>query len=395
MKHSFLAAFGAAAALLMAACSTTSGTPAAAPSAIPHLDTGTFPTTKRAIEAPTTPRAARPLELQRMFTTMPIVTDIVPAMAYVAGIHNAIPATIADSFGGGVAHAMSAAQFGISIDYRDSLTTNSGNEFLVILTRMPSADAANAAVADPQVMAPDDSILGQAPKSKSPLTIPGHPTAQAYTKTGDTSTSTVALLAHDRFVIGVWTSIPNSTASVGEYLTQQLKGLDGFSATPDDKLTALPPDSEDGVRSLTLPYQSKDDSTIFTDGWATIRGYPSQTRQPAQERTDLTDAGVDVIGLGASTTYRAQDAAGASLLVDRLTAAQSREIPGGTTWSVADLPNSKCYTAVDSTTPGTTRGVAHCAVPVGRYVAEYSSPQPANTKQGIAAAYLILRTVGG
>jgi hypothetical protein len=391
MKRSLVAAYGAAAALLVAACSSTSGTPTAAPSTTPHLDVGQFPVTKRTIEAPATPRAARPLELQRMFTTLPVVTDIVPTMKYVAGVHNAVGAELSNSFGTGVAHAMSAAQFGISVDYRDKLNTGNVQEFLVVLIRMPSADAANAAVADPQVMNADDPILGEEPKPKSPLIIPGQPAAHAYTKIGDYSTSTVALMAHNRFVIGVWTSIPDSASSVGEYLTQQLNGLAGFVATPDDKLTALPPDSPDGVRALTLPFQNKDDSTIFTDGWATARGYPTQTRQPVQERTDLTDAGVDVIGLGASTTYRARDAAGASLLVDRLAAAQALEIPGGSTWNVADVPNSKCYTARDSAT----HGVAHCAVPVGRYVAEYSSPQPAKTKQAISAAYLILRTVGG
>lgn len=391
MNRALVAACGAAAALLLAACSSTSGTPTAAPSSTPYLDVGQFPVTKRTIDAPATPRAARPLEIQRMFTTMPIVTDIVPTMKYVASIHNALPAVLADSFGAGVAHAMAAAQFGISIDYRDKLDTEGAGEFLVVLIRMPSADAANAAVADPQVMGTDGPILGHAPKTKSALTIPEQPTALAFATTGVNSTSTVALMAHDRFVIGVWTSLTDSASSIGEYLKQQLKGLDGFAATPDDKLTALPPDSEDGVRALTLPYVSKDDSTIFTDGWATVGGYPSQTREPAQERTDLTDAGVDVIGLGASTTYRTRDSAGASLLADRLIAAQSLEIPGGSTWTVADIPNSKCYTARD--TP--THGVARCVVPVGRYLAEYSSPQPAKTKQGIAAAYLILRTVGG
>ncbi len=391
MTRSLVAAYGAAAALLVAACSSTSGTPVAAPSTTAHLDVGQFPVTKRTIEAPATPRAARPLELQRMVTTMPVVTDIVPTMKYVAGIHNAVASTLSDSFGSGVGHAMSAAQFGISIDYRDKLHTEPVREFLVALIRMPSADAANAAVADPQVMDTDEQIFGGAPKPKSPLTIPGQPTARAYTTTGESSTSTVALMAHDRFVIGVWTSTPDSTSSVSAYLTQQLKGLDGFTATPDDKLTTLPPDSDDGVRALTLPFESNGDSTIFTDGWATARGYPSQMSQPVQARTDLTDAGVDVIGMGASTTYRARDAAGASVLVDRLTAAQSLEIPGGSTWTVADIPNSKCYTARD--TPS--HGVAHCAVPVGRYVAEYSSPQPAKTKQAIAAAYLILRSAGG
>ncbi|GAA2401253.1 DUF7373 family lipoprotein [Mycolicibacterium llatzerense] len=389
MKRSLVTVYGAAAALLVAACSSTSGTPTAAPA--PHLDVGQFPVTKRTIEAPATPRAARPLEIQRMFTTMPIVTDIAPTMKYVAGIHNAVATTLADDFGSGVAHAVSAAQFGISIDYRDKLHTDGAQEFLVVLIRMPSANAADAAVADPQVMGTDDQMFGAAPKPKSALIIPGQPTARAFTTTGRDSTSTVALMAHDRFVFGVWTSLPDSASSVGEYLTEQLKGLDGFAATPDDNLTALPPDSDDGVRALTLPFKSKDESTIFTDGWATVRGYPSQTREPAQERTDLTDAGVDVIGLGASTTYRARDAAGASLLADRLITARSLEIPGGSTWTVTDIPNSKCYTARD--TP--THGVAHCVVPVGRYLAEYSSPQPANTKQGIAAAYLILRTVGG
>jgi len=392
MKLSFMTIYGAAAALLVASCSSTSGTPIAAPSSALHLDVGQFPVTKRNIEAPATPRAARPLEIQRMFTTMPIVTDVAPTMKYVAGVHNAIATTLADSFGAGIAQAVSAAQFGISIDYRDKLHTDGAREFLVVLIRMPSADAANSAVTDPQVMGTDDPVLGSdAPKPKSALTISEQPTARAFTKTSGDSTSTVALMAHDRFVFGVWTSLPDSTSSVGAYLTQQLKGLDGFAATPDDKLTALPPDSEDGVRALTLPFKSKDESTIFTDGWATVRGYPSQTREPAQERTDLTDAGVDVIGLGASTTYRARDAAGASLLADRLIAAQSLEIPGGSNWTVTDIPNSKCYTARD--TP--THGVAHCVVPVGRYLAEYSSPQPANTRQAIAAAYLILRTAGG
>ena len=53
------------------------------------------------------------------------------------------------------------------MNYRENLDTVGAREFLVILSRMPSADAANAALADPQVMCTDDPILGGAPKTGS------------------------------------------------------------------------------------------------------------------------------------------------------------------------------------------------------------------------------------
>ncbi|GAA4392107.1 DUF7373 family lipoprotein [Tsukamurella soli] len=94
-----------------------------------------------------------------------------------------------------------------------------------------------------------------------------------------------------------------------------------------------------------------------------------------------------MIGLGASNAYRTRDAAGASLLAGRFATEQAQDVPGGSAWSVDGVPNSRCYTGKDSDSDP----VAYCVVPVGRYVAEYTSPQPTKTKQAVSAAYLILR----
>ncbi|MFC7753566.1 hypothetical protein ACFQW5_11075 [Tsukamurella soli] len=123
--------------------------------------------------SPTTGGGGKALELQRMFPTMPVVTDIVPTMKCIDAVRNAVGAEVSDSFGSGVGQALAAAPLGISIDYRDKLDSIGDHEFIVDLAGMPSVEAAAKAVADPRVTELDAPISGEKPEPKTPVTIPG------------------------------------------------------------------------------------------------------------------------------------------------------------------------------------------------------------------------------
>ncbi|MET9325792.1 hypothetical protein [Tsukamurella sp. NPDC003166] len=369
----------------IAGCSSTAGEPTAPSSAAPHLDTGGFATSARTITASTRDRKA--LEMQRMFTTMPVVTDIVPSMTYIRAVHNAAGESVADAFGSGVAAATKASKFGNFVAYGDSAEAGaSSHEFIVALMRMPSAEEATAAATAPSVLAADTPPSDQSPTPKTPLPLAGQPSATAYSKTTNGKTSVTALLPAGRLLIAVRTSIDDGPSVTTRFLTEQVAALRGFTPTPDDRLGSLPTDS-DGVRSLTLAHPTPADGTLFTDGWATARGLLNQVERPARTRTDVADAGVDVVGLGASNVYRARDAAGATLLAGRLVAAYRQDSAGSSVSTVDGVPGATCVTATkDRSAQG------HCVVPVGRYVGEYTSRQPAKSAQAIAAQYLILRS---
>ncbi len=379
-----------AAMMLLGGCATTvTGTPAADTSVPTGLDVGSFATTKRTISPPSEGEA-KVLEGRRMLETIPVVTDVDPAMKYSNGVQVVNGTGLSSSFGSGIGAAVQAMQVGVTVDYRDKSPNDTGSvagEFLVALIRMPSAAQATKAVNDPAVTATDAPAFGEASPPKVPAQIPGYPDAKAFTETySGQAPSTVAVLAHDRFVIGVWTKA--GAGDVAAFFGQQLKGLDGFTPTPDDKLMSLPPD-DDGVRALTLANQTPLSQAPTQYGWATARGFLSDQTQPTLARKDFDDAGVDVIGLGENNVYRARDAAGARLLADRFMSESTGYYPGGSVAAVSGVPGSRCYSAKTALV-----NVNYCVVPVGRYLSEYSSPQPEQAKQATAAAYLILRGAG-
>ncbi|GAA4387795.1 DUF7373 family lipoprotein [Tsukamurella soli] len=373
--------------LLLAGCSATvAGTPVADTSLPTHLDTGSFSTSKRVISAPSSTEA-QVLESRRMLATVPVVGDIDPTMRYGDGVSMLVVDGLSDAFGSGVAAALHAMQFGAEADFTDKApdATGFGKGFGIAIVRMPTAAAAAQAVAAPSVAAADGPSDGEASPAKIPVAIPGVAGAKAFSKTyaAGVGTTIVALLAHARFVIVV--AAQSSADKVAAALTQEDRALDSFTATPDDKLTSLPPDS-DGIRARTLANQNPIDKDPTRYGWTTARGILADQTEPAVARKDFADTGVDLVGLGENTVYRAKDGVAARELADRFIAEMKGYYPGGTTDSVDEVPGSECYNSKDQL-----GDFGYCVVPVGRYLAEYSAVQTEMAKEATAAAYLTLR----
>ncbi|MDF0529461.1 hypothetical protein P0W64_03570 [Tsukamurella sp. 8F] len=381
-RSTSFAAVGAAALMLTGCATTVAGNPVADMNALKAmLDTGSFSTSKRTIDPPTEAQA-RALEARRMLEIVPLGTEIDPSLKWTNGVASATAVGMKMGFGSGIGNALSGMQLGITVDVKDQSPSQTGlpkKDLYTAVVRMRSDADATSAVADPRVMATDDPQFGvtQPPKVPVPVSTAG---AKAFTQTSSDSSQTMAVLAHGRFVIVVYTR-GLKTAAVDDFLGRQVKALDGFTPTADDKLTSLPVD-RDGVGALTL---APERASFDTYGWSTARGLVAAQTSITDGQKDFADAGVDVIGVGGNNVYRAKDAAGAKLLADRFITESKSYYTGATEYNVGGVPGARCVTW--KTVLRTTN---YCVVPVGRYMAEYGAIQQAEAKQATSAAYLIL-----
>ncbi|MCS3778763.1 DUF7373 family lipoprotein [Tsukamurella ocularis] len=390
MKKSLVAL--AAASLLLAGCSSTvAGTPVADPSGVPTPETGSFATTSRTI-GPTTQGDGEALEGYRMAEIVPYLYEIDPAMHFrgdvTTGSRETIQRGVKNVFGQAAADAVGAKpEVWVSVGMGD---TAQGTKYdanrkqrgeTVALVRMASpADAGS--VVGPALRAATRDSSGKADPAKVEVRIPGYDAAVAYTQTFEYSgTSTVAFVAYKQFVIGAYGDF--SVDQIRAYFDRQTKALDGFQPTPLDKVSTLHRDGE-GVAKLTLAPEKG------TGGYA-LPARSAVLRQSDVSRSAKTfaDAGVDVVGNGGSTVYRAKDATGAQHVVDEFTDENSTTFTNVDEEKIKGVPGGICLTFPSYA--GATTKLTWCSVAVGRYVAVFNSSQRQQAIQGIGAAYLILK----
>ncbi|WP_133298756.1 DUF7373 family lipoprotein [Tsukamurella pulmonis] len=389
MRHARLTVI--ATALLLAGCSTTvAGTPVADPSAASKPETGSYSTEARTIGA-TSQEDGEALEGYRMAETVPYLYEVDPALRFNgkvrAGSRSSIGGIAKEIFGSVPGEALAGAEAGVTVGADDTKTGATSDAqrksrgVVVGVYRMASAAAATSVVG-PGLRGLDAPLFGQAPPPKVTTRIPGYDGAVAYTMTRQTSTATVALLAYKQFVIGVYGDL--SGEQVKTYFDKQTKGLDGFTPTPLDKVTTLKLDP-DGVAGMTV-------SPAKGNGGYSLPARVAVLRQTDVQRSVKTfaDAGVDVVGSGGSTTYRAKDAQGAQHVVDEFLAENKAAFPKAQSESIKGVPGSTCLTyAAYEGAPSTD---TWCIVAVGRFVAEVSADQRVQAAQAVGAAYVILKS---
>lgn len=376
---------------LVAGCSTTvPGTPVADPSAAPKPQTGSFATTARTI-GDTTQADRVALEGYRMAEAVPYLYEIDPALHFRgdvnAGTGKSGPASVKNMFGdaadkaiGGVVEV--AAQVSADDTQQGSSydSTKKTRSISVGVFRTASEAAAAGAV-NSSLMAPEKDVLGKDVPKKVAVPIPGYAGAIAYTQAYEySSPPTSAFLAYKQYVIAVYGSF--SADQVRTYFDKQTRSLDGFTPTPLDKITLKLDDS--GIARLTLPPSSG------------TGGHSLPAREAVLNQTDVSrsvktfaDAGVDVIGSGGSTVYRARDDKGAQHVADEFIAETKGAYPSAETEQVKGAPGASCLTY--PTYQGSKTTKTYCLVPVGRYLAEFSSSQRNQAIQAIGAQYLILK----
>ncbi|WP_343953285.1 DUF7373 family lipoprotein [Tsukamurella spumae] len=390
MRKSVTAAVLAACAVVAGCSTTVAGTPVADPSAVPKPETGSYATTARTIGAPSQADGVS-LEGYRMVAAMPYLYDIDPALHFQGdvsvGSGKTGAASVKNIFGeaadkaiGGVVEVAAVVGAGSQQQGAKYDPKVEKREVTIAVLRTASDGVAASAVGS-SLMAAQKDIFGKDEPAKVALSIPGYDKAIAYTQAYEgAGRSTVAFLTYKQYVIGVYGDF--SADQIRTYFDKQTKELDGFTPTPLDKVTSLKLD-ESGVATLTLA-PSKGSG-----------GYSLPTRQAVPRQTDVSrsvktfaDAGVDVIGSGGSTVYRARDAEGAKHVADEFIAETKGAYAGAESERVTGVPGSTCLTY--ATYEGSKDKRTYCVVPVGRYLAEVTTTQHDQATQAIGAAYLIL-----
>lgn len=385
-------AAGLAGCLLITGCSATvAGSPVADPSAVPKPETGSFATTARTISGTVSEDLGAMLEGYRMVETVPFLYRIDPALHFqghvAAGSSKGGGIALKNTFGDAAAKAFGdAIEVGVTVSAESKPQgtkydpKDQARSVTVAALRTASPDVASAAVSS-DLLAAEKDFSGKDTPEKKRISIPGHSDAIGYTQTWEYSgTVTIAFLSHKQYVLGVYGDF--SAEQIRTYFDEQIKGLDGFTPTPVDKLTTLKAD-EPGVARLTLA-PSKGDG-----------GYSRTARQAVMGQTDVARsvttfaaAGVDVMGSGGSTVYRAKDADGAKHVYDEFLAETKEAYPKAQVESVKGAPGAVCLTY--STYEGSTSKRTYCMVATGRYLAEFTATQRNQAVQGIGAQYLIL-----
>lgn len=328
-----------------------------------------------------------------MAAASPLITEIDPGLRYnaqvAAGRLISGDAQIRLVFGGVAGDAMQDREVAFIMGAKSKRTgerataTDKARGVTAGVIRMASPEAASAVVS-PKLRDRERDADAKTPE-KVPLTIPGKPTAVAYTQDFKISTSlpsNIAFLAHKQFVIAVYGDF--SPEQIGKYFELQIKGLDGFTPTPVDKFTSLPVD-EAGIAQYTLTPPTTDRTRT---GSAPARvGIMSQSDMTLARKA-FDDAGVDAIGFGGSTVYRAKDASGATGVRDAFLNETKETYAQVTPVEAKGVPNATCLTLAQ--TASSTTKITWCIAAVGRYLVEVAG-QPQQAVQGIGASYLMLR----
>ncbi|MDP0398354.1 DUF7373 family lipoprotein [Tsukamurella strandjordii] len=372
-------------ALVLAGCSSTiAGTPVADPSSVPRPDTGSFPTTVRTLGTPDESEYLRQ-EWLRTLAAIPYISDVDPALRYggstSGGRYN--EKAFASIFGSAPAKRLVGAELWAGLGVRSAYPKSGGDRgrsLSVALVRMASPEAATAAVSS-AMLEPNTNEFGGSPPKKTAVPIPGYPNAVGYESDWGTSKPTVAFVPVKQFVLAVYGDF--NPDQIRQLADSQAKGLADFAPTPMDKLNTLKID-ESGVARYTLP----PDKT---------NGYSAPVRMLIQSQNDviaarkvLADNGVDVIGRGGNTVYRARDAAGARAVATQFVQEYQEKLIGAQAEAVSGVPGGTCVTYKSSGADRPDTETA-CVTAYDRYVVEYATSQKQKAIQGIGASYMILQ----
>jgi hypothetical protein len=283
--------------------------------------------------------------------------------------------------------------------YADHRKVQGQKAFLNVVLRMPDPQSASAAareMAQAFLVAPS---LLTPPPPKSPMSIPGHPEANAVRQTflgGDQLNWNVidSFAAHGPYVLMQRASVtsasldaPDVTAGldaaaglVAKAIELQGPRIDGFTPTDPAQLPNVPRDPT-GLLAKALPVPK---GAGNVNNKATFGGYGllHYMDDPVASAKTLSAAGVDVAVHGDDFVLQARDAASARALAD----AQLKTSTGPdatTADSVPNLPGSHCLKFSGD-------GGFWCVATADRYEFEVSGAQLNDVHQRVAAQYIML-----
>lgn len=357
--------------------------PVASSTAVPADDEALYPTGPRRLnEHPTSEISAGLLESRRLAdyvvypgTVMPLYTDgKIPTRPLADG--GALSLVLTDPVPAVASRAGMYAGFASTRASKDNV-----GALVITVMEFPTTAAAAKAAVDLAAAAKDD--------GDAKLTVPGIPKAIGWTrKKSDKGFYSHAFLAQGSLVLYAFASdeVPAHQAAlpgiVGKTFTLQSQALKGFVPTPKDKLMTLPVDP-DGVYARTLPPAADKGDTV--DGTYSAKGMLHYMGSLANDGKVFADAGVDVVGSGRSTVYRAKDNAGATLIRDAYYNEIHTQSPKMQDYAIPDQPGVKCLE--DSLSAS-----YYCTGAVGRYAFEYRSDSETDVMRSVVSQVAMLES---
>ena len=338
-------------------------------------DTGSFPTSPLQLPATASnPGSANLLEARRIGGFLPVPTFVFPAYSDVAGI-STLPLRNADALNVLFPDPTPAVakRAGLITGFaasRNDPKTNHG--VLLAAFEFPTAAAAKAAQAP---IAASDIDKGDKPSVK----IPGFAGATGRYYLSDSTPTMSYFLAQGPMLLYVWAEAGSEAALLevmAKMFTATTVSMAPFTPTPAPQIAALPMD-QDGMLAHTLPEKSTD-RTVYAGRYSptAVIHYFSE---PAEFRSDMLAAQVDLVTLGFGQLYRTTNGSAANTLRDTLVEQNAKEDTGQQPYTLpGSFPQVKCLQKALSSQ-------YDCVGAHGRYVWEITGKSETEIRQAATA----------
>lgn len=363
--------------------STSGGATSSEDSSTASSSTGpsqAYPTTPlKYNKTPSTQESANLLEGRRIASNLVVPTFVDPA--YIRGDLSTLPlrgpSALAVLF---TAPVPSVAQRAGMITGFSSARSSTTGALLVAALEFGTAAQASAAV--PALAAA--SVDKENDRGKA--VVAGYPAAAGqFGTTSDSGAYFQSFLAQGRMVLYVYVSDKKQTAAqeatvAAKTFKMQTAAFATFKPTAPAALMQLPVDPE-GMLAHTIPHTG-DDLTVI-DGYMTAAGQLHYDTDPIGTKTLFASAGVDAVGGGRATVYRAKDAAGAAAVRDSFVATSQKANSMQPYQLSSQVPGAKCLQdALNSK--------YYCVGVRDRYAFELAADSEADIDAVVSAQYQLL-----
>jgi hypothetical protein len=225
------------------------------------------------------------------------------------------------------------------------------------------------------------------------IPVPGHPESsgllQKYNDDDTIKQEVTALTAHGPFVVVQVVQHPNgpdaAAAMAARAIDLQLPLLDGFQPTNPTFFPQLPLDPT-ALVGRTVP-TGPDEATPMSGSAYPPAGALHAEANPVLVGPQLSAAGVDEVSIGASTLYRAKDAAAATAVAKDFADAAAKQPSTQSATGVPGLPDSRCLLVADA------NGLIPkylCLATFDRYAFKTSARDFTRAQQQLASQYRML-----
>lgn len=368
------------------------------------LDTGNYPTKpSEPLGAAKTRGEGALIEAQRMAEVVVVPFEVDQALTKNGGA--AGPVTIGDDLsfrffsddtdvGVAIANAVNGAD--LVAGFKTSADSDYGANGLVKLKHAvvrfntpEDATKAVTAMAEHAEHAEGDYLPARAAQD-----IPDHPEIRAFSSSDEGKRSSVfGFVAHGPYALIEYsevafreTNLDDAIKIVATAVDKQIPPLDGFEATPVDKLAGLEVDPS-GLQARTLPVP-KDASSTFKASVYGPHGALHFMANPPRSQKTFDDTGMTELSRGGTNVYQARDENSAKKLADDIVAeiGESKYPAYLPDDPISNLPGSKCLKPDSDSSAYSFR----CVASVDRYVIEVGGPSSVEARRMTAAQYVML-----